>query len=96
MLSFPIERHDFACIELIHLFIMKQILLFKKKKSHSQMYSVIQNRHLGLGYFLVCYPHNLNINTIDEETVIIHGVWSTKLLLQDEESLKQSSSVYRV
>lgn len=60
------------------------------------MYSVIRNCRLRLGYFLVCYPHNLNINTIDEEAVLIHGVWSTKLLLQDEESLKQSSSVYRV
>lgn len=60
------------------------------------MYSVIQDLHLRLGYFIVCYPHNLNINTIDKETVVIHSVWSTELLLQDEESLKQSSSVYRI
>lgn len=60
------------------------------------MYSVIQGLHLRLGYFTVYYPHNLNINTIDEETVVIHRVWSTELLLHDEESLKQSSSVYRI
>lgn len=60
------------------------------------MYSVIQDPHLRLGYFIVCYPHNLNINTIDEETVITHSIWSTELLPQDEESLKQSSSAYRI
>lgn len=31
MLSFPVELHNVACIEITHLFIVKQILLSKKK-----------------------------------------------------------------